>query len=88
MRSSRYAKVGMFLLVAALVERAAGNPLFLEAMLTAVRERGGSDLPDSLDALLAAQIDAQKMAKGLAVVDAIFQGLVGQPKPLLEEVKA
>jgi class 3 adenylate cyclase/tetratricopeptide (TPR) repeat protein len=44
--------------VGALVERAAGNPLYLEAMLTAVRERGGSDLPDSLDALLAAQIDA------------------------------
>jgi tetratricopeptide (TPR) repeat protein len=32
--------------------------LFLEAMLTAIRERGGSELPESLDALLAAQIDA------------------------------
>ncbi|MDH4146572.1 MAG: AAA family ATPase [Acidimicrobiia bacterium] len=44
--------------VEALVEQAAGNPLFLEAMLAAVRDRGGSDVPSSLDALVAAQIDA------------------------------
>ena len=44
--------------VRTLVERAGGNPLHLEAMLTAVRERGGSELPESLDALLATQIDA------------------------------
>lgn len=41
-----------------LVERAAGNPRFLEAMLLAIRTSGSSDLPESLDSLMAAQIDA------------------------------
>ncbi|NNC91957.1 MAG: AAA family ATPase, partial [Acidimicrobiia bacterium] len=45
--------------LAAIVERAGGLPLFLEEIIGAVREAGGVDsLPDSLDALVAAQIDA------------------------------
>ena len=36
----------------------------------------------------AAQIEAVKTPKGLAVIDGIFQRLVGQPKPLLQEVEA
>ena len=36
----------------------------------------------------AAQIEAEKAAKRLAVVDGIFPCLVGQPEPLLQEVEA
>ena len=36
----------------------------------------------------AAQIQAEKTPKRLAVVDGIFQRLVGQPKPLLQKVQA
>ena len=42
-----------------IVQRAGGNPLFLEELLSVVRETGSvADLPDSLDALVSAQIDA------------------------------
>jgi class 3 adenylate cyclase/tetratricopeptide (TPR) repeat protein len=41
------------------VQRADGNPLFLEELLSVVRQTGSvADLPDSLDALVSAQIDA------------------------------
>ena len=44
--------------VAILVERAGGNPLFLRELLRAAAEAGGTDdLPESLEPLLAAQID-------------------------------
>jgi tetratricopeptide (TPR) repeat protein len=40
------------------VSRAAGNPLFLEEILRRVRETGSADeLPDSLDAVVGAEID-------------------------------
>ncbi|MDH3259798.1 MAG: AAA family ATPase [Acidimicrobiia bacterium] len=43
----------------AIVQRAGGNPLFLEEILTVVRQTESvADLPDSLDALVSAQIDA------------------------------
>ena len=43
----------------AIVRRAGGNPLFLEELLSVVRQTGSvADLPDSLDALVSAQIDA------------------------------
>lgn len=43
----------------AIVRRAGGNPLFLEELLSVVRQTGSvADLPDSLDALVTAQIDA------------------------------
>jgi tetratricopeptide (TPR) repeat protein len=43
----------------AIVRRAGGNPLFLEEILSVVRQTGSvADLPDSLDALVSAQIDA------------------------------
>lgn len=43
----------------AIVARAGGLPLFLEEIIRAVREAGGVDaLPDSLDAVVGAQIDA------------------------------
>ncbi|MGZ8755870.1 MAG: adenylate/guanylate cyclase domain-containing protein, partial [Acidimicrobiia bacterium] len=42
-----------------IVRRAGGNPLFLEELLSVVRQSGSvADLPDSLDALVGAQIDA------------------------------
>ena len=42
-----------------IVERAQGNPLFLEEIVRAVRDLGSVDaLPESLDALVNAQIDA------------------------------
>ena len=41
------------------MQRAGGNPLFLEELLSVVRQTGSvADLPDSLDALVSAQIDA------------------------------
>ncbi len=49
--------------VRAIVLRAAGNPLFLEELLSAVTHTGtAADLPDSLDALVNAQIDALPQA--------------------------
>ena len=45
--------------VATIVRRAGGNPLFLEELLAVVRQTGSvADLPDSLDSLVSAQIDA------------------------------
>ena len=42
-----------------IVQRAGGNPLFLEELLSVVRQTGAvGDLPDSLDALVSSQIDA------------------------------
>jgi class 3 adenylate cyclase/tetratricopeptide (TPR) repeat protein len=44
--------------IAALTERAGGNPLFLQQLVAAAREAGGVEaLPDSLEALLTARID-------------------------------
>ncbi len=44
--------------IALLAERAAGNPLFLEELLETLRHGGDvSELPDSVDALVTAQID-------------------------------
>ncbi len=44
--------------VAALVERAGGNPLFLRELVDAARAGGAvADLPDSVEALLAARVD-------------------------------
>jgi class 3 adenylate cyclase/tetratricopeptide (TPR) repeat protein len=45
--------------VAALVERSAGNPLFLQELASAARTgRQAADLPDSVEALIATRIDA------------------------------
>ena len=44
--------------VAALVERADGSPLFLEELVRVARDRGVDGLPDSLDGVAAAEIDA------------------------------
>lgn len=44
--------------VAAIVERADGNPLFLRELLRTARQNGGTaELPDSLEPLLVAEID-------------------------------
>src|SRR5262249_14915373 len=43
--------------VAALADRAGGNPLFLTELLTAARSSGLEELPDSVEALMMAQID-------------------------------
>ena len=45
--------------VEVIIERAGGLPLFLEEIVSAVRQSGGvDDLPDSLDAVVSSQIDA------------------------------
>ena len=45
--------------VASIVERSGGLPLFLEEIISAVRQSGSvEDLPDSLDAVVSSQIDA------------------------------
>ena len=46
--------------VEAIVERAGGSPLYLEELLTIARGAGGLEggLPDSLDAVVGAEIDA------------------------------
>src|SRR5439155_12985475 len=41
----------------AIVERAEGNPFFVEELVAALAERGDFQLPDSVQALLAARID-------------------------------
>jgi tetratricopeptide (TPR) repeat protein len=43
--------------VAALAERSGGNPLFLTELIAAARDQGVDSLPDSVEALLAVQID-------------------------------
>jgi class 3 adenylate cyclase/tetratricopeptide (TPR) repeat protein len=44
--------------MAALIERSAGNPLFLEELIATARELGGVEqLPDSIEALTTARID-------------------------------
>lgn len=43
---------------AELAERSGGNPLFLHELIEAVRSSGSADLPDSVEALIAARIDA------------------------------
>jgi class 3 adenylate cyclase/tetratricopeptide (TPR) repeat protein len=44
--------------IAALVERAGGSPLFLEELVRVARDRGVDGLPESLDGVAAAEIDA------------------------------
>ncbi len=45
-------------LLRAIAEKAGGNPLFMEALLDVARERGSvADLPDSVGAVVAGQID-------------------------------
>ena len=64
--------------VAAIVERANGNPLFLRELLRAAGKAGGlEDLPESLEPLLAAQIDLlspsdRKILRAAAVLGGHF----------------
>ena len=45
-------------IVAALVQRSGGNPLFLQELLAAARRAGGiEDLPDTVEGVIAAQLD-------------------------------
>lgn len=65
--------------VAHVVDRAAGNPLFLEEILRAVRDLGSIDaLPDSLGAIVNAQIDGlpptpRKLLRCAAVLGSNFR---------------
>jgi class 3 adenylate cyclase/tetratricopeptide (TPR) repeat protein len=70
--------------VAAIVARAAGNPLFLRELLRTAVEAGGVDaLPDSLEPLLVAQIDLlapadRQVLRAAAVLGAHFEPPVVQ----------
>jgi tetratricopeptide (TPR) repeat protein len=64
--------------VEALARRAGGNPLFLAELLTAARRSGGlEELPDSVEAVLMAEIDRltpldRRVLRSAAVVGAFF----------------
>jgi class 3 adenylate cyclase/tetratricopeptide (TPR) repeat protein len=64
--------------VEALAQRAGGNPLFLAELLTAARRSGGlEELPDSVEAVLMAEIDRlapldRRVLRSAAVVGAFF----------------
>jgi len=64
--------------VAALAERAGGNPLFLTELLAAARAGGVGELPDSVEALMLAEIDRlppddRRVLRCAAVVGATFR---------------
>ena len=64
--------------IEALAERAGGNPLFLTELLTAARSQDGlGELPDSVEALMLAEIDRlppadRRVLRSAAVVGATF----------------
>jgi class 3 adenylate cyclase/tetratricopeptide (TPR) repeat protein len=78
--------------LAALAERAGGNPLFLTELLAAARTPGGVDeLPDSVEALMMAQIDRlspsdRRVLRAASVVGASFsrrlvESFLGKERP-------
>jgi len=72
--------------VAAIVERADGNPLFLRELLRAATEAGGIDgLPDSIEPLLVAQLDLLAPADRQVLRAAAVLGAQFEP-PLVEEL--
>jgi class 3 adenylate cyclase/tetratricopeptide (TPR) repeat protein len=66
----------------AIVSRAGGNPLFLEEILRLIRETGNADaLPDSLDAVVGAEIDtlpplARRLLRYSSVLGRSFRRVV------------
>ncbi len=69
-----------------LVERAAGNPLFVKELLaTGVADGGGAALPRSVEAAIAARIDALSPAERRTLRCAAVLGVVVE-RPLLEQV--
>jgi class 3 adenylate cyclase/tetratricopeptide (TPR) repeat protein len=73
----------------ALVERAEGNPFFLEELLTAVLETGllGDELPDSVQAILAARVDRLAPADKAVLQAASVIGRIFWRGPALELVE-
>jgi class 3 adenylate cyclase/tetratricopeptide (TPR) repeat protein len=73
-----------------LVERAEGNPFFLEELLTAVLETGalGDELPDSVQAILAARVDRLAPADKAVLQAASVIGRIFWSGPALELVEA
>ncbi|HUH15429.1 MAG TPA: AAA family ATPase [Gaiellaceae bacterium] len=61
----------------ALLERAGGNPLYAEEFVRMVAERGGSELPESVQGIIAARLDAldaddKALLQHAAVVGKVF----------------
>ncbi|MDQ1468345.1 MAG: hypothetical protein QOH10_2760, partial [Actinomycetota bacterium] len=70
---------------AGIVQRAAGNPLFLEELVRVARSSGFDALPESIDAVATAEIDALPPAARGVVRDASVLGTTFDPA-LLDEV--
>lgn len=70
---------------AALVERSGGNPLFLLELLAAARTSSAEGLPDTVEGVLAAQIDALAPADRRLLRAASVLG-VQVPLPVLQEM--
>jgi tetratricopeptide (TPR) repeat protein len=75
--------------LAAIVERANGNPLFLRELLRAAAEAGGIDeLPESIEPLLAAEIDRLSPSDTKVLRAAAVLGVQFDPELLPELVEA
>jgi class 3 adenylate cyclase/tetratricopeptide (TPR) repeat protein len=69
----------------AIVERAEGNPFFVEELVAAVTERGGEgELPDSVQALLAARVDLLPPTEKAGLQAAAVIGRTFWPGPVRE----
>jgi class 3 adenylate cyclase len=69
---------------AAIVERAEGNPFFVEELVAALTEQGEFQLPDSVQALLAARIDLLPATEKAALQAAAVIGRIFWTGPLRE----
>jgi class 3 adenylate cyclase/tetratricopeptide (TPR) repeat protein len=64
--------------VAELLDRAGGNPLFLEELVSWLEETRSTDLPDTLRGLVAARLDGLTPQERLVLEDAAVLGSSGQ----------
>ncbi len=64
--------------IAGLLDRAGGNPLFLEELISWLEESRSTDLPDTLRGLVAARLDGLTPQERLVLEDAAVLGSRGQ----------
>jgi class 3 adenylate cyclase/tetratricopeptide (TPR) repeat protein len=64
--------------VAELLDRAGGNPLFLEELVSWLEEARATDLPDTLRGLVAARLDGLTLEERLVLEDAAVLGSRGR----------
>ena len=69
---------------ASIVERAEGNPFFVEELIQLARDRRASDIPDSVQAVLAARIDLLGEAEKAALQAAAVIGRTFWTGPVYE----